>query len=70
MVSPYSWIVVQVTENGQGGWFCEKCNKAYPTNLPRYIFNFGVGDATGTQWISVFNEVREAVYYGHVIIAR
>jgi len=47
----------KVTENGAGGYQCEKCNRSYPTCLPRYIFSFAVSDHSGSAWLSAFNEI-------------
>lgn len=42
-----------------GSWFCEKCNKSFPTANPRYILSFAVQDHSGTQWITAFNDTAQ-----------
>jgi replication factor A1 len=49
--------------NENGGWFCEKCSKTYPTCNMVYNFNLKIEDFTGIQYGQVFGEtVGDAVF--------
>jgi replication factor A1 len=39
-----------------GQWRCEKCDANYPNCDPRYILRFLACDATGSEWLTAFNE--------------
>lgn len=51
----------KVQDSGNGLFSCEKCNNEQATAIPRYILSAVVADATGAQWVSMFNEQAEAV---------
>jgi replication factor A1 len=51
----------KVTDQGGGEFYCEKCGKAYTKCNHRYIMSMMVSDATGTQWVSSFNEIGEKI---------
>ncbi|PWN54342.1 replication factor-a protein [Violaceomyces palustris] len=46
----------KVTEEGEGAWRCEKCDRTYPAPEHRYILSANVADATGQLWLSGFND--------------
>jgi len=46
----------KVTQDNNA-WFCEKCNKTYENCVPRYILAILATDATGSEWLSAFNDV-------------
>lgn len=49
----------KVTEDQNGGFWCEKCNKNYDNFVPRYILSLMCCDSTGSQWLTAFNESAE-----------
>jgi replication factor A1 len=51
----------KVSEDSQGNWFCEKCNKAYPNCEPRYILSFLCSDFSDTLRLRAFNEIAQAL---------
>ncbi len=55
----------KVTEDATGQWHCTKCNKSYPSCKPRYIMAMTCTDATGSQWVTAFNEVAEVSSNGN-----
>jgi replication factor A1 len=46
----------KVTENMNGDWHCEKCNRDYPQCHRRYILNISMSDHSGSGWFSLFND--------------
>lgn len=46
----------KVTDNEQGSYFCERCNKTYPNYQPRYILSMMASDASGSTWMTAFDE--------------
>ncbi|KAG5365426.1 Replication factor A protein 1 [Yarrowia sp. C11] len=50
----------KVIESGEE-WLCEKCNKTMDKPLYRYILSINVGDATGSMWLTAFNEPAEVI---------
>ncbi|KAG5366436.1 Replication factor A protein 1 [Yarrowia sp. B02] len=50
----------KVIENGDE-WLCEKCSKTMDKPLYRYILSINVGDATGSMWLTAFNEPAEVI---------
>ncbi|ORY52620.1 replication factor-a protein [Rhizoclosmatium globosum] len=46
---------------GDSGWRCEKCQKSFPTPKYRYMMSCKTLDASGEQWISLFNDTAEAL---------
>ncbi|KAH9864516.1 hypothetical protein J1614_010451 [Plenodomus biglobosus] len=51
----------KVIEENPGAWWCEKCQKTYPTPLYRYVLSVNVADHTGTLWLSCFDEAGQAI---------
>lgn len=47
----------KVTEDGAGGWRCEKCDVVHPRPEYRYIMSLNVNDHTGQLWLSCFDDV-------------
>lgn len=52
----------KVTSEGPNQYRCEKCQKVYDTCDHRYIFSMNVGDFSGQEWLSVFNEAGAVVF--------
>ncbi|AOW05464.1 hypothetical protein B0I72DRAFT_140579 [Yarrowia lipolytica] len=50
----------KVVEHGDE-WRCEKCEKNMDKPLYRYILSINVGDATGSMWLTAFNEPAEVI---------
>lgn len=50
----------KVIESGDE-WVCDKCNKAMDKPMYRYILSLNVGDATGSVWLTAFNEAAELI---------
>lgn len=46
----------KVNPGNSGDFWCEKCNKSYPTSELRYILSLLVCDSSGGQWLTAFNE--------------
>jgi replication factor A1 len=55
----------KVSEDSQGNWFCEKCNKAYPNCEPRYILSFQCSDFSDSVRLRAFNEVAQSIVGNH-----
>lgn len=51
----------KVTEQADGTWQCDKCDKAHPRPQYRYIMSVNVNDHTGELWLSCFDEVGRIV---------
>ena len=43
--------------NIPGCWHCDACNQTYSAYQPRYVLNVHCADASGTRWITAFNDV-------------
>jgi len=48
--------VIQIDANN---WRCEACNKNFPEAPPRFILSFMCCDASGSHWLTAFNEVAQ-----------
>lgn len=59
MACPSKECNKKVTSDDQGGWLCDKCDKVFPTCNPRYLLEVMAQDATGSMWLSVFDELAE-----------
>lgn len=46
----------KVTEDGGGQWRCEACSTSFPACQRRYMLSLKATDATGSCWISTFND--------------
>lgn len=46
----------KVVETNPDEWRCEKCDKAWPKPIYRYVMSVNVSDHTGQMWISCFDE--------------
>lgn len=51
----------KVTEEPDGSWRCEQCNKTYPKPEYRYIMSMNVADHTGQMWLSCFDDTGRMV---------
>ena len=51
----------KVVETGPDQWRCERCDKAHPKPVYRYILSFKVSDHTGEIWLSCFDDVGRMV---------
>lgn len=51
----------KVTQQVDGLWRCEKCDRSYEAPEYRYILSLNVADATGQAWLSGFNEEGTAI---------
>ncbi|CEH13439.1 probable replication factor-a protein 1 [Ceraceosorus bombacis] len=54
----------KVTQESDGSWRCEKCDRAYPSPQYRYILAANVQDYSGQMWLSGFNDIGELLI-GH-----
>ena len=54
----------KVTQTTDGQWFCDRCQGTYPNPVRRWIFSGVVEDATGSTWVSFFNEQAESLFQG------
>jgi len=54
----------KMTQTTDGQWYCDKCQGTYPQPVRRWIFSGVVEDATGSTWISFFNEQAETLLQG------
>ncbi|KAK7038078.1 replication protein A subunit [Favolaschia claudopus] len=53
----------KVTDDGNGGWRCEKCNQSWPRPKYRYIMAMACSDHSEQAWLQGFNEeVNEAAF--------
>lgn len=50
-----------VEEGGPGQYRCERCNQVFPRCDYRYILTGQLEDASGQQWVSLYNEQGEAI---------
>ncbi|KAE8693179.1 Replication protein A 70 kDa DNA-binding subunit A [Hibiscus syriacus] len=46
----------KVTNNGDGKWWCDKCDRAVDECDYRYIIQFQIQDHTGITWVTAFQE--------------
>ncbi|PWZ02109.1 putative replication factor-A protein 1 [Testicularia cyperi] len=46
----------KVTQDMDGNWRCEKCDRSYPAPEYRYILSTNVADSSGQMWLSGFND--------------
>nr|GFB93091.1 nucleic acid-binding, OB-fold [Tanacetum cinerariifolium] len=51
----------KVTNNGDGKWRCERCDKDVDECDYRYILQFQIQDHTGITWVTAFEEGGEAI---------
>ncbi|KAK6263418.1 hypothetical protein QUC31_009234 [Theobroma cacao] len=49
----------KVTNNGDGKWWCEKCDRSVDECDYRYIIQFQIQDHTGVTWVTAFQESGE-----------
>ncbi|XVF52126.1 hypothetical protein PTKIN_Ptkin04bG0239700 [Pterospermum kingtungense] len=49
----------KVTNNGDGKWWCDKCEKLVDECDYRYIIQFQIQDHTGITWVTAFQESGE-----------
>lgn len=49
----------KVTNNGDGTWRCDRCDRSVPECDYRYLLSIQVQDHTGPTWITVFQETGE-----------
>jgi len=59
MACPSQGCNKKVTQEGDGSWRCDKCNRTYPDASARYILSLMVCDATGSTWLTAFNEAAQ-----------
>jgi len=46
----------KVNQQGDGSYYCEKCQQARPDCVRKFIFSATVSDDTSTTWVSVFDD--------------
>ncbi|KAF2550976.1 hypothetical protein F2Q68_00037158 [Brassica cretica] len=51
----------KVTDNGDGTWRCEKCDKCVDECDYRYILQLQLQDHTGLTWVTAFQEAGEEI---------
>ncbi|XP_039303739.1 replication protein A 70 kDa DNA-binding subunit isoform X2 [Solenopsis invicta] len=51
----------KLIDQNNGTFRCEKCNKKYPNFTYRLLANMELADATGSRWITAFNEEAEKI---------
>ncbi|KAJ4868444.1 Replication protein A 70 kDa DNA-binding subunit E [Raphanus sativus] len=51
----------KVTDNGDGTWRCEKCDKSVDECDYRYILQLQLQDHTGLTWVTAFQEAGEEI---------
>ncbi|XP_057854853.2 replication protein A 70 kDa DNA-binding subunit A [Cryptomeria japonica] len=51
----------KVINNGDGNWYCEKCDKSSPECDYRYLLQCQVQDHTGLTWVTAFQEAGEEI---------
>mmetsp|Transcript_4209 Transcript_4209/g.8036 ORF Transcript_4209/g.8036 Transcript_4209/m.8036 type:complete len:641 (-) Transcript_4209:189-2111(-) len=51
----------KVTQGTEGNWHCERCLNSYPSCYYRYIFSATISDASGTTWVSFFDDQAEVL---------
>ncbi|XVF13750.1 hypothetical protein REPUB_Repub08aG0234500 [Reevesia pubescens] len=49
----------KVTNNGDGKWWCDKCDRSVDEPDYRYIIQFQIQDHTGITWVTAFQESGE-----------
>merc|ERR1712113_1004451 len=49
----------KVTQEGESEYRCEKCNRSYPNFDHRLMMNAKFADASGVEWIALFQESAE-----------
>ncbi|GLT91316.1 hypothetical protein SLE2022_092090 [Rubroshorea leprosula] len=49
----------KVANNGDGKWWCDKCDRAVDECDYRYIIQFQIQDHTGLTWVTAFQEAGE-----------
>lgn len=43
------------------GWRCERCQRTYANPEYRYVFTMAISDATGQNWVQVFNDIGQQI---------
>ncbi|XP_014477578.1 PREDICTED: replication protein A 70 kDa DNA-binding subunit [Dinoponera quadriceps] len=51
----------KLVDQSTGIFRCEKCNKDYPNFVYRLLASMNIADATGSRWITAFNEEAEKI---------
>ena len=54
----------KVNQQADGMFHCEKCNQSYPDCKYRYIFSATLSDASGTSWVSFFDDQAKVLLDG------
>ncbi|XP_066368674.1 replication protein A 70 kDa DNA-binding subunit A-like isoform X2 [Miscanthus floridulus] len=54
----------KVMRNGDGTWYCDKCNQRTENCEYRYMLSCQIKDHTGTTYVTAFQEAGEAIF-GH-----
>ncbi|RKP08491.1 replication factor-a protein [Thamnocephalis sphaerospora] len=47
----------KVTEESDGSWYCEKCQRNFGSPEYRYILSICVSDISGQEWLQCFNDI-------------
>lgn len=55
---------VKVTQTTDGNWQCDRCQGTYPNCTRKWIFSGVVADATGSTWVSLFDEQAHSLFNG------
>lgn len=54
----------KVTQTTDGNWQCDRCQGTYPNCTRKWIFSGVVADATGSTWVSLFDEQAHTLFGG------
>lgn len=52
----------KLVEEGPGVYRCERCVKSVTEPDPRFSFSLQIGDETGQQWVSAFNDTGRVLF--------
>lgn len=62
MACPKEGCNKKITDLNNGMYKCEKCDEEFPRFKYRLVPSVNIADATGDQWVSMFNEVAEKLF--------
>lgn len=51
----------KVTNNGDGKWFCERCDESFDECEHRYVLQLQIQDHTSLTWVTAFQEIGEEI---------
>lgn len=58
----------KVNQQGDGMYFCEKCQQTFPNCMRKFIFSATVSDDSSTTWVSIFDD-QARVLFGEGVTA-